>query len=39
MAGDGISGVLNAPFGETNAARSGFRINNGFELMEFFLKS
>ena len=39
MAGDGISGILHAPFGETNAARSGFRINNGFELMEFFLKS
>ncbi len=39
MAGDGISGVLHAPFGETNAARSGFRINNGFELMEYFLKS
>ena len=39
MAGDGISGILHAPFGETNAARSGFKINNGFELMEFFLKS
>jgi len=39
MAGDGISGILHAPFGEANAARSGFRINNGFELMEFFLKS
>lgn len=39
MAGDGVSGVLNAPFGETNAARSGFRVSNGFELMEFFLKS
>lgn len=39
MAGDGISGILHAPFGEANAARSGFRVNNGFELMEFFLKS
>jgi 2,3-bisphosphoglycerate-independent phosphoglycerate mutase len=39
LAGDGISGILHVPFGEANAARSGFRINNGFELMEFFLKS
>ncbi|HUV63253.1 MAG TPA: cofactor-independent phosphoglycerate mutase [Sedimentisphaerales bacterium] len=39
MAGDNISGILHAGFGETNAARSGFRIENGFELMEYFLKS
>ena len=39
MAGDNVSGILHAPFGETNAARSGFRIENGFELMEYFLKS
>ena len=39
MAGDNISGILHAAFGETNAARSGFRIENGFELMEYFLKS
>ena len=39
MAGDKISGILHAGFGETNAARSGFRIENGFELMEYFLKS
>jgi 2,3-bisphosphoglycerate-independent phosphoglycerate mutase len=39
MAGDSISGILHAGFGETNAAKSGFRIDNGFELMEYFLKS
>jgi len=39
MAGDSISGILHTAFGETNAARSGFRIDNGFELMEYFLKS
>lgn len=38
MAGTNIAGVLNAPFGETNANRSGFRIENGFEMMEYFLK-
>ena len=39
MAGDSISGILHATFGETNAAKSGFRIEKGFELMEYFLKS
>jgi 2,3-bisphosphoglycerate-independent phosphoglycerate mutase len=39
MAGDSVSGVLHASFGEKNAAKSGFRIENGFELMEYFLKS
>jgi 2,3-bisphosphoglycerate-independent phosphoglycerate mutase len=39
MAGDSISGILHTNFGETNAAKSGFRIDNGFELMEYFLKS
>jgi 2,3-bisphosphoglycerate-independent phosphoglycerate mutase len=39
MAGDNISGILHAAFGESNAAKSGFRIDNGFELMEYFLKS
>jgi 2,3-bisphosphoglycerate-independent phosphoglycerate mutase len=39
MAGTGISGVLHTSFSEANAARSGFRIENGFELMEYFLKS
>lgn len=39
MAGAGITGILNAPFSEANAAKSGFRIENGSELMEYFLKS
>ncbi len=39
MAGDSVSGILHTNFGETNAAKSGFRIENGFELMEYFLKS
>ena len=39
MAGDSVSGILHTTFGETNAARSGFRIENGFEMMEYFLKS
>ena len=39
MAGDNISGILNTTFSEANAAKSGFRINNGYELMEYFLKS
>jgi 2,3-bisphosphoglycerate-independent phosphoglycerate mutase len=39
MAGDSISGILHTTFGETNAAKSGFKIDNGFELMEYFLKS
>lgn len=39
MAGDDISGILHTAFTETNAAKSGFRIENGFELMEYFLKS
>jgi len=39
MAGDNISGILNTAFSEANAAKSGFRIENGFELMEYFLKS
>jgi 2,3-bisphosphoglycerate-independent phosphoglycerate mutase len=39
MAGDKISGILNTAFSEANAAKSGFRINNGYELMEYFLKS
>jgi 2,3-bisphosphoglycerate-independent phosphoglycerate mutase len=35
----GISGIINAPFSEANAARSGFRIEKGCDLMEYFLKS
>lgn len=39
MAGTGVTGILNMGFGETNAAKSGFRIGKGHELMEYFLKS
>jgi len=39
MAGTGVTGRLNASFGETNAVQSGFRIEKGHELMEYFLKS
>lgn len=39
MAGTGVSGILNANFSESNAAESGFIIENGHELMEYFLKS
>ena len=39
MAGKGVSGILNDVFSEANAAKSGFRIENGYELMEYFLKS
>ncbi|MHC4387857.1 MAG: cofactor-independent phosphoglycerate mutase [Planctomycetota bacterium] len=38
MAGTDVSGILHKEFGEANAARSGFRVDNGFELMEYFLK-
>jgi 2,3-bisphosphoglycerate-independent phosphoglycerate mutase len=39
MDGTGVSGNLHAKFSEANAARAGFKIENGFELMEYFLKS
>jgi 2,3-bisphosphoglycerate-independent phosphoglycerate mutase len=39
MAGDNISGILHKTFSESNAAESGFRIDKGFEIMEYFLKS
>ena len=39
MAGTGVTGVLNAPFSEANAAKSGLKIEKGSELMEYFLKS
>lgn len=39
MAGTGVKGILNTTFSEANAAKSGFRIDNGFELMEYFLRS
>ncbi|MCJ7778919.1 MAG: cofactor-independent phosphoglycerate mutase [Sedimentisphaerales bacterium] len=38
IAGDNISGILNTTFSEANAAKSGLKIHNGFELMEYFLK-
>ncbi|MDD5064331.1 MAG: cofactor-independent phosphoglycerate mutase [Phycisphaerae bacterium] len=39
MAGTGVKGILNATFSEANAAKSGIKIENGSELMEYFLKS
>ena len=39
MAGPGVTGVLHLGFGEANAAKSGLRIENGCDLMEYFLKS
>jgi 2,3-bisphosphoglycerate-independent phosphoglycerate mutase len=39
MTGTGVSGILNATFSETNAEKSGIKIENGYELMEYFLKS
>lgn len=39
MAGTDVKGVLHTTFSEANAAQSGFRIENGFELMEYFLRS
>lgn len=39
MAGGDISGILHTTFSEANSAKSGFRIENGYELMEYFLKS
>lgn len=38
MAGTGVSSLLEKPYGESNAAQSGFCIENGYELMEYFLK-
>lgn len=38
MAGTGITGVIDKPFCEANAYESGFRIEKGHELMEYFLK-
>jgi 2,3-bisphosphoglycerate-independent phosphoglycerate mutase len=39
MAGTGVKGILHTTFSEANAAKSGIKIENGFELMEYFLKS
>jgi 2,3-bisphosphoglycerate-independent phosphoglycerate mutase len=39
MAGTGMTGILHLGFGETHAAKSGFRVDKGHELMEYFLRS
>ncbi len=39
IAGPGVTSHLHLGFGESNAAKSGFRIENGCDLMEYFLKS
>ncbi len=39
MAGPGVNGILHRPFSEENAYQSGFRVDNGFEMMEYFLKA
>ncbi|MCJ7778582.1 MAG: hypothetical protein MUP16_09745, partial [Sedimentisphaerales bacterium] len=39
IAGDNVESVFQAAFTESNAAKSGLRIDKGFELMEYFLKS
>ncbi|MFH1614932.1 MAG: cofactor-independent phosphoglycerate mutase [Planctomycetota bacterium] len=38
MGGTNVTGIIRENFGETNAMQSGFRIDKGFELMEYFLK-
>ncbi len=38
MAGAGIGGMLHEPFSEANAARTGFVIEHGHELIEYFIK-
>ncbi|MHC4287561.1 MAG: cofactor-independent phosphoglycerate mutase [Planctomycetota bacterium] len=38
MAGSGIKGVLNKPYCERNSFETGFEIQNGPDLMEYFLK-
>lgn len=39
IAGTGVESIFKATFSEANAAKSGLRIDNGYELMEYFLKS
>ncbi|MCH8215413.1 MAG: cofactor-independent phosphoglycerate mutase [Planctomycetes bacterium] len=39
MAGTGIKSITEQRYGEANARKSGFRIDRGHELMEYFLKS
>jgi 2,3-bisphosphoglycerate-independent phosphoglycerate mutase len=38
MAGTGVKGVLQKPWGETNGLASGFHIEKGSDMMEYFLK-
>ncbi|MBN1123552.1 MAG: cofactor-independent phosphoglycerate mutase [Sedimentisphaerales bacterium] len=38
MAGTNVHGVLHKPFCEENAFEAGFRVEQGHELMEYFLK-
>lgn len=38
MAGTNVTGHLHKPFSEANAVEAGFKIENGYELMEYFLK-
>jgi 2,3-bisphosphoglycerate-independent phosphoglycerate mutase len=38
IAGQGIKGVLKKPFCERNSFETGFEIDNGPDLMEYFLK-
>lgn len=38
MEGPGINGILHKPFSEKTAAESGFKVDKGFEMMEYFLK-
>jgi len=38
MAGKSVQGVLHKPFCEKNAYESGFRVEKGSEMMEYFLK-
>ena len=39
MAGSTIQGILQKPFCEKNAYESGFRVENGCEMMEYFVKT
>jgi 2,3-bisphosphoglycerate-independent phosphoglycerate mutase len=39
MAGSNVDSIFAASFNEPNARKSGLKIENGFELMEYFLKS
>jgi hypothetical protein len=39
MAGTGVTGILHQGFGETRAGQSGFHVEKGWELMEYFLRS